>query len=299
MAPELVHHVHGKKRVRVARTWREGDTHHFVEWMVEVIIESDMAHAYKTHSNEGMTTTDTTKNQCYVVAKRTRSRCSPETYCVALAKQFIDSYPLISAVEVRLEEAPWTRAAVNGAMHDHGFTSQGPCTRVARCVTRRGGAPEVYSGCADFKVLKTTQSGYEGFLVDKHTALKDTRERILATSMDITWSYDPAAPPRCYDACYRGVTGALAEAFFGPAKGGVYSPSVQYTLYQMGANAVGKVREVRQITLTAPNLHFIPANVPGEAPFADDVYVATSEPHGNISATVSRDGGAFRPVSKL
>ena len=52
MAPELVHHVHGKKRVRVARTWREGDTHHFVEWMVEVIIESDMAHAYKTHSNE-------------------------------------------------------------------------------------------------------------------------------------------------------------------------------------------------------------------------------------------------------
>ena len=115
MAPELVHHVHGKKRVRVARTWREGDTHHFVEWMVEVIIESDMAHAYKTHSNEGMTTTDTTKNQCDVVAKRTRSRCSPETYCVALAKQFIDSYPLISAVEVRLEEAPWTRAAVNGS----------------------------------------------------------------------------------------------------------------------------------------------------------------------------------------
>ena len=92
---------------------------------------------------------------------------------------------------------------------------------------------------------------------------------------------------------------ALAEMFFGPPKGGVYSPSVQYTLYQMGANAVGKVREVRQITLTAPNLHFIPANVPGEAPFADDVYVATSEPHGNISATVSRDGGAFRPVSKL
>jgi len=66
--PNLVHHVHGKKRVRVARTWREGAVHHFVEWMVEVSIESAMEHAYKTASNEGMTTTDTTKNQCYVVA---------------------------------------------------------------------------------------------------------------------------------------------------------------------------------------------------------------------------------------
>ena len=59
--PNLVHHVHGKKRVRVARTWREGSVHHFVEWNVEVVIESAMAHAYKTPSNEGMTTTDTTK----------------------------------------------------------------------------------------------------------------------------------------------------------------------------------------------------------------------------------------------
>lgn len=72
--PNLVHHVHGKKRVRLARTWREGDVHHFVEWMVEVIIESDMEHAYKTPSNEGMTTTDTTKNQCYVVAKQMSQR---------------------------------------------------------------------------------------------------------------------------------------------------------------------------------------------------------------------------------
>ena len=150
----------------------------------------------------------------------------------------------------------------------------------------------------NLKVLKTTQSGYEGFLVDKHTALKDTRERILATSMDITWSYDPAAPPRCYDACYRGVTGALAEAFFGPAKGGVYSPSVQYTLYQMGTAAVTRVDGLEQITLTAPNLHFVPANPPGVGPFADDVYVATSEPHGQITCTVSAKRG-FTPLAKL
>ena len=130
--PNLVHHVHGKKRVRVARTWREGSVHHFVEWNVEVVIESAMAHAYKTPSNEGMTTTDTTKNQCYVVAKAMQKRCAPETYALALGKQFLDSYPLISAVEVRVEQAPWRRTKVLGADHDHGYTFTAPCLRCAR-----------------------------------------------------------------------------------------------------------------------------------------------------------------------
>lgn len=62
MAANLVHHTHGKSRVRLGRTWREGDVHHFVEWMVEVIIESDMEHAFVKGTNDGMTTTDTTKN---------------------------------------------------------------------------------------------------------------------------------------------------------------------------------------------------------------------------------------------
>lgn len=43
------------------------------------------------------------------------------------------------------------------------------------------------AGVKDMKVLKTTQSGYEGFLHDKYTVLKDTRERIVATSITSTW----------------------------------------------------------------------------------------------------------------
>lgn len=294
--PNLVHHVHGKKRVRVARTWREGSVHHFVEWNVEVVIESAMAHAYKTPSNEGMTTTDTTKNQCYVVAKAMQKRCSPEEYALALGKQFVDSYPLISAVEVRVEQAPWRRTRVHGADHDHGYTFTAPCLRVCAAVVSRTKPPAVRSGMRHLRVLKTTQSGYEGFLVDKHTALKDTRERIFATAVDVDWTW--SKPPGCYDNAYTAVYDALAENFFGPPRGGVYSPSVQYTLYQMGSAAVERVDGLEQITLTAPNLHFVPANPPGAAPFADDVYVATSEPHGQISCTVSAKHG-FAPLAKL
>ena len=45
----------------------------------------------------------------------------------------------------------------------------------------------VAAGVKEMKVLKTTQSGYEGFLHDKYTVLKDTRDRIVATSITSTW----------------------------------------------------------------------------------------------------------------
>lgn len=115
--------------------------------------------------------------------------------------------------------------------------------------------------------------------------------------MDVQWTYG-AGTVTSYDAVYARVMETLKELFFGPPNGGVYSPSVQYTLYQMGAAVVERVDEVAQITISAPNIHFIPAaTIPGMK-FNDDVYIATSEPHGQISATVSKDK-RFKAISKL
>lgn len=54
------------------------------------------------------------------------------------------------------------------------------------------------------RLLKTTQSGYEGFLHDRFTLLPDTRKRIMASSMTVSWRceqadlgpYDVCAPLR-------------------------------------------------------------------------------------------------------
>ena len=35
-------HQHGKSRVGLGRVWREGNVHHFVEWNVNVMVESPM-----------------------------------------------------------------------------------------------------------------------------------------------------------------------------------------------------------------------------------------------------------------
>lgn len=78
MSFKLAGHQHGKSKVRVARKWVEGGTQHLVEWSVNTMLESDMAHSFLTGSNEGMTATDTQKNtvrqQCYLGAACSKPR---------------------------------------------------------------------------------------------------------------------------------------------------------------------------------------------------------------------------------
>lgn len=53
-----------------------------------------------------------------------------------------------------------------------------------------------------------------------------------------------------------------------------------------------RVPEVGSVFLNMPNLHFLPCNPVASGPFADDVYMATGEPHGNIEAVVTRQAVA-------
>lgn len=65
----------------------------------------------------------------------------------------------------------------------------------------------------------------------------------MATSVTATWRYGPQLPSD-FDAAYTTVRAALMEGVFGPPKGGIYSPSVQYTLYQMACLALERVPQV-------------------------------------------------------
>ncbi|EIE26572.1 urate oxidase II [Coccomyxa subellipsoidea C-169] len=289
----LKEHQHGKSRVRLGRTWREGDVHHFVEWTVHTMLESDMAHAFLDGSNTDMTATDTQKNTVYYIAKQCNKRCSPEEYAIALARHFVATYPKVSKAKVWVEQAPWERCQVDGQPHNHGFAHTGAEIRTTFVTADDQGNTAVTAGLKGYKVLKTTQSGYEGYLHDQYTLLPETRDRIMATSIAATWKY---SGPVNYDAAYAAVKEALQTAFWGPPKSGVYSPSVQYTLFQMGKLALARAPQVESIYLNMPNLHFLPCNTV-TSKFEDDVYIATSEPHGNIEATITR--GDIEPHCKL
>jgi len=221
----------------------------------------------------------------------------------------LENYTLLEAVSVEVTQAPWERLT-NG--HRHGFTySTRNGYRKCFVIVRKDDLlnPSVTSGITDFRVLKTTKSGYEGFLKDKFTKLPETKERILATAIDCSWSYDMKSTEGIrktgflrksayidYDEVHEKVIGQIKEQFFGDTKVGVYSPSVQATLYDMGAAIVTNVPPIKDVKFTLPNIHFIPMTPNGaDHAFNDDVYIATSEPHGTIKATVSKD--ANEPVT--
>lgn len=147
-------------------------------------------------------------------------------------------------------------------------------------------------------VLKTTQSGWSNFVRDKFTTLPETEERILATTISATWSY--VGNGLCteelqkIDFCdvFKRVKQALLTTFFGPTDGGVFSSGVQNTLYLMGCKVLKKVICIDEVHLSLPNLHFLPCDLPvlrnSDMYFNHDIYIPTQEPHGTISATVSR-----------
>ena len=68
-----------------------------------------------------------------------------------------------------------------------------------------------------------------------------------------------------------------------------YSVSVQATIWQIGERVINGLPMLDSITLSMPNIHYLPLDLSRFGlPDNKDVLLPTTEPHGNISATISR-----------
>jgi urate oxidase len=291
----LTEHFHGKTRVRVLRVRREeGKDDTVQEYNVQTKLFSPMYNkVFTEEDNDGLVATDTQKNTVYAIAKRSKAT-TPEGYGIDLARHLLSEYPVLTAVEVEVTEDLWRRVVGADGPHEHGFVREAPeraytCVRVTRESPHK---PEVVSGLTGLTVLKTTQSGFSNYLRDKYTMLAETTERCMATEMKVEWKCVPDADPSKTD--YGAIRSALREqlirGYFGPAKGGIFSHSLQATVYDMGCLVLKEVPLVQSVSIYTPNIHMIPAHSLknfGDG-FSDDVYVATSEPAGTIYCTVSR-----------
>ncbi|XP_020095993.1 uricase isoform X1 [Ananas comosus] len=291
---------HGKSRVRVSRVWRQplsgGDA--IVEWNVSVSLFSDCLPAYTSGDNSAIVATDSMKNTVYAKAKECSEVVSVEVFAIILARHFSSFYPQVSAAEVKIVEKPWERMVVSGRPHSHGF-KLGSEMHTTEVTAKKCGALSLASGIQQLSLLKTTMSGFEEFVRDKYTLLPETRERMMATEVTTSWryTYDHVSQippdPFCFTERYKDVKKVLEETFFGPPDTGVYSPSVQNTLYLMAKAVLNRFQDIASIHLRMPNLHFLPVNLsskenPTMVKFDNDVYVPTDEPHGTIEATLSR-----------
>lgn len=290
---------HGKSRVRVARVWSHPDgLQSFAEWGVNITLLSDCLTAYTHGDNSDIVATDTMKNTVYAKAKECKQQLSAEDFAIVLGKHFTSFYTKVTAAIIRVVEKPWERIHIDGRPHEHGF-KLGSERHTTEVTVKKSGELQVISGIEGLAVLKTTQSGFEGFIRDKYTMLPETRERMLATEISASWRYNIESlgslsqKQARFAEKYTDVKKALTDTFYGPTKGGVYSPSVQSTLYLMANAALARVPDILSIKLRMPNLHFLPVNLPSKdnpviVKFEDDVFLPIDEPHGTIEATVSR-----------
>lgn len=278
---KLIHHQYGKARVRVLKVARARATHSLKELDIAVRLQGDFNASYTKADNKLVVPTDTMKNTVNILA-REKLGAEAEEFGAVLVEHFLKKYRQVETVQVRLVERCWERILVKGRPHAHSFMETSPAKPFAEVSgTRR--QITVQSGIEDLLILKTTESGFEGYdVADKFTTLPETKDRIFATQLCATWTYTRA--PKIYSKTNAQILDAMLDIFATK-----YSPSVQVTLYQMGEAALKAAPEISKITLTLPNKHCLLINL---APFGlenrNELFVPTDEPHGQIEGTVVR-----------
>jgi urate oxidase len=252
------------------------------DWNVSTSLSGDLADTHLTGSNAKVLPTDSQKNKAYALAKELGD-VEPEAYAAALGSFFVSSQEPITRARVSVEEYEWSPIGATG----YSFARSGDLARTTSVHADSALGTSVVSGLKDLTVLNTTASEFWGYPRDAYTTLPETKDRMLATSVNAAWRFRPEAVAAGVD-----WAGAFAQArsTILLAFAGTYTYSLQQMLYAIGAAVIAALPEVCEVRLTLPNRHHYLVDL---APFGlsneREVYLAGDRPYGLIEGTVLAD----------
>jgi urate oxidase len=272
---------YGKAENRVVRIYRETPRHEIRDVNVSTSLRGDFSAAHLVGDQAAVLPTDTQKNTVYAYAKE-KGLGAIEAYALTLGRHFVDDVGPVEGARIEVDEYFWDRIEVHGRPHDHSFVRRGQEVRTT-VVTVEGEREWVVSGLKDLVVLKSTGSEFRGFLTDRYTTLRETSDRIMATSLVARWRYRYTDVD--WDATYAGIRAVLLARF-----AEVHSLALQQTLWEMGKAVLEGFDPVAEIKLSAPNKHHFLVDL---APFGlenpGEVFHADDRPYGLIQASVIRE----------
>ena len=273
---------YGKSRVRLVKVTRRPERHDLTDLTVDVALEGDFGAAHVRGDNSGMLATDTMRNTVYALAHGHDDVADIERFGMRLAERFLAAAPTVTRARIRLAEHPWARLrSAGGAPHPHAFQRTNGGVRVATVAGDAGGFA-IEAGIDGLVVLKTTGSGWEGYLHDEYTSLSETHDRIMATDITARWTYRDTDID--FTAAWNDIRRVVLESF-----GDHYSPSVQFTLHRMGEAVLEARPEVQRISFSLPNKHHLLYDLSRFGLENDhEIFHATEEPFGLIEGTVER-----------
>lgn len=280
---------YGKAEVRVVHVARgvalgRGEVGDVVtDRNVSSSLSGDLDGCYLTGDNANVLATDTQKNTVYAFSKKL-GHVEPERLALELAAHFVDTQPPITRARLAVEQYGWTRIE----NRPHSFHRSGDCVRTTIVIHDEAQGVSVVSGLRDLVVLNTTNSEFHGFPRDGYTTLPETRNRMLATSVEASWRYRADAVGGAdvdWADAFAEARAALLSTF-----ADVYSYSLQQTLYAIGTRIIESIPEICEVRLAMPNKHHFLVDLD---PFGlendNEVYYAADRPYGLIEGTVLAD----------
>jgi len=284
---EFVQTGYGKNAVKLLFIRRQGGHHEVTELKADVEITLRSRKDYISGDNSDIIPTDTIKNTVHALAKINGIK-TIEQFSLDICHHFLTSFNHVLRAKVYMEEAPWRRLEKNGAEHAHAFIYSPESFRFCDVEQNLNGVPVLHSGVKNMKVLKTTQSGFEGFLRDRFTTLQAAKDRCFCTSVYARWRYNKVHNVN-FDAAWKRAKDTIIEKFAGPYDRGEFSPSVQKTLYDTQVLILDRIPEVDEIEIVMPNQHYFTIDMTKMGlNNQDEVLLPLDNPSGNITGTVRR-----------
>jgi urate oxidase len=271
---------YGKGEVKLLKVFKGPDGHEVRDIRADIALEGEFVAAHLEGDNTDLLATDTMRNTVYALAPE-HFTADLESFGLALVNRFVAAGPSVTRARVRLTEYPYERLTAGGRAHPYGFQRGSGGNRVA-VVTGTAKGARFEAGIEDLLVLKSTGSGWAGFLREEYTTLPETSDRIMATVVTASWAYAEGA--RDFDRLFAGVRDTVLDVFDDH-----FSPSVQHTLYLMGHAVLERHPEVDRIRFALPNKHHLLYDL-GRFGMENDnvIFHVTNEPFGLIEGTVER-----------
>ncbi|MBN8825591.1 MULTISPECIES: factor-independent urate hydroxylase [unclassified Spirosoma] len=277
----LKENAYGKNAVNLSKIIRHPIYHEFRQIAVNISLQGDFETAHTLGDNSKILPTDTQKNTVYALAKE-HFTDSIEHFALYLANYFLANNTQVSQATVDIIEFPWTQMAFDGDRHAHAYLG-GNSEKHTTTVIQTRSAVTVTAGLKDLLILKTTDSGFEGYIKDQFTTLKETADRIFATQCEASWTYTQQELD--FTALFKKIREILLKTFAHHK-----SLSVQQTLLAMGEAVLNETPEVSEISLKLPNKHHILFNLEQFGmENKNEIFIATDEPYGYITGTMTRE----------
>ncbi|KAF4083305.1 hypothetical protein AMELA_G00138460 [Ameiurus melas] len=157
-----------------------------MELKADVQLTLNSVKDYLTGDNSDIIPTDTIKKHCPCPGQVK----TIEGFALDICNHFLTAFKHVTRAKVDIEEAPWKRLEKNAVEHAHAFIFSPESWRFCEVEQYRNANAVIHSGIKDMKVLKTTQSGFEGFLKDRFTTLQEAKDRVFCTSVYARWRYN-------------------------------------------------------------------------------------------------------------